>query len=194
MNLAAHVSLSLVVRTTRLLLGRRLRRSQGVYTAVPPWYTETLMFCGSKLAFDLQRRPAPALSVRPIDDVVPSRHCSNSQEHLILQEASQWQLQEMAQHNSEAIVEEVLPLRYPVVQLLLRPSLAYVGFSVPASSDKMLRKSLETQSDVIIFDLEDSVSPTRADKDAARGRLLNFLSVGSCNRRRFLAYTDGGSC
>ena len=51
---------------------------------------------------------------------------------------------------------------------------------VPASSDKMLRKSLETRSDVIVYDLEDSVPPARADKNAARERLLNFLSVGSC--------------
>ena len=49
----------------------------------------------------------------------------------------------------------------------------------------MLHKSLETPSDVIIFDLEDSVPPARADKDAARDRLLNFLSVGSCNRKWF---------
>ena len=51
--------------------------------------------------------------------------------------------------------------------------------SVPASSDKMLRKSLETRSDVIIYDLEDSVPPARTDKDAARDRLLSFLSVSS---------------
>ena len=53
------------------------------------------------------------------------------------------------------------------------------GPLVPTSSDKMLRKSLETRSDVIIYDLEDSVPPARADKDAARDRLLNFLSVSS---------------
>ncbi|KAF9651339.1 beta subunit of citrate lyase [Thelephora ganbajun] len=47
----------------------------------------------------------------------------------------------------------------------------------PASSDKMLRKSLETSSDMIIYDLEDSVPPARADKDAARHRLLNLLST-----------------
>ena len=46
----------------------------------------------------------------------------------------------------------------------------------------MLRKSLETPSDVIIFDLEDSVPPARADKDAARRRLLDFLSVGVCKQ------------
>ncbi|KAF9778704.1 citrate lyase beta subunit [Thelephora terrestris] len=55
----------------------------------------------------------------------------------------------------------------------LRRSYLYV----PASSDRMLRKSLETPSDIIIYDLEDSVSPTRTDKDAARDRLLNFLST-----------------
>lgn len=122
----------------------------------------------------------PAFSVLPIGDVVPSRDYSNSQEHLILPEASQRLLQEMAQHNLETAVEEVLPLRYPVLLGLLCPFLTYVGLSVPASSDKMLHKSLETPSDVIIFDLEDSVPPARADKDAARERLLNFLSVGSC--------------
>lgn len=41
----------------------------------------------------------------------------------------------------------------------------------------MLRKSLETPSDVIIYDLEDSISPARVNKAAARDRLLNFFSV-----------------
>lgn len=46
---------------------------------------------------------------------------------------------------------------------------------VPASSDRMLEKSLTTNSDIIIYDLEDSVSPN--EKDNARLRLHNFLTV-----------------
>lgn len=67
----------------------------------------------------------------------------------------------------------------PSFLLLLCSCNLCTGPLVPASSDKMLRKSLETQSDVIIYDLEDSVPPARADKDAARDRLLKFLSVSS---------------
>ena len=41
----------------------------------------------------------------------------------------------------------------------------------------MLEKSLTTSSDVIIYDLEDSVPPSPVDKNGARGRLAHFLSV-----------------
>lgn len=41
----------------------------------------------------------------------------------------------------------------------------------------MLDKSLSTPSDVIIYDLEDSVPPSPHDKDSARQRLSTFLSV-----------------
>jgi citrate lyase subunit beta-like protein len=41
----------------------------------------------------------------------------------------------------------------------------------------MLDKSLSTPSDVIIYDLEDSVPPSPHDKDTARQRLSTFLSV-----------------
>lgn len=51
---------------------------------------------------------------------------------------------------------------------------------VPASSDRMLEKSLSTPSDVIIYDLEDSVPPSVLDKDSARNRLGDFLRVGTC--------------
>lgn len=47
---------------------------------------------------------------------------------------------------------------------------------VPASSDRMLNKSLVTQTDVIVYDLEDSIPPTRADKEGARSRLSHFIS------------------
>ncbi|CAL1713375.1 unnamed protein product [Somion occarium] len=47
---------------------------------------------------------------------------------------------------------------------------------VPSSSDRMLQKSLTTLSDVIIYDLEDSVPPSATDKNGARDRLINFLT------------------
>ncbi|EIW59205.1 citrate lyase beta subunit [Trametes versicolor FP-101664 SS1] len=47
---------------------------------------------------------------------------------------------------------------------------------VPATSERMLEKSLTTTSDVIIYDLEDSVPPSAADKTGARKRLSTFLS------------------
>ena len=39
----------------------------------------------------------------------------------------------------------------------------------------MLESSLKTPSDVIVYDLEDSVAPS--EKDAARSGLEKFLSV-----------------
>ncbi|KAG1733076.1 Pyruvate/Phosphoenolpyruvate kinase-like domain-containing protein [Suillus paluster] len=54
----------------------------------------------------------------------------------------------------------------------LRRSYLYV----PTSSDRMLDKSLSTPSDVIIYDLEDSVPPSAYDKESARQRLSTFLS------------------
>jgi citrate lyase beta subunit len=48
---------------------------------------------------------------------------------------------------------------------------------VPTSSDRMLEKSLTTTSDVIIYDLEDSIPPGPSDKDTARQRLKIFLTV-----------------
>jgi citrate lyase beta subunit len=41
----------------------------------------------------------------------------------------------------------------------------------------MLRKSLVTGSDVIIYDLEDSVAPSEEGKDDARERLMEFLTA-----------------
>jgi malate synthase len=55
----------------------------------------------------------------------------------------------------------------------LRRSYLYV----PASSDRMLEKSITTGSDVIIYDLEDSVSPVHLGKANARSRLKKFLRV-----------------
>ncbi|KAI0712220.1 citrate lyase beta subunit [Earliella scabrosa] len=50
---------------------------------------------------------------------------------------------------------------------------------VPATAERMLEKSLSTPSDVIIYDLEDSVPPSPADKTSARARLAHFLSTRS---------------
>lgn len=89
----------------------------------------------------------------------------------------------MAERGFERTTEKVLSLWYLVrhfcSSVFCSRNLC-TGPLVPASSDKMLRKSLETKSDVIIYDLEDSVPPARIDKDTARDRLLNFLSVSSC--------------
>lgn len=41
----------------------------------------------------------------------------------------------------------------------------------------MLRKSLVTGSDVIIYDLEDSIAPSEEGKDDARERLMEFLTA-----------------
>jgi hypothetical protein len=46
---------------------------------------------------------------------------------------------------------------------------------VPSSSERMLEKSLQTPSDVIIYDLEDSIAPSQ--KNDARTGLEKFLSV-----------------
>ncbi|KZT28862.1 citrate lyase beta subunit [Neolentinus lepideus HHB14362 ss-1] len=53
----------------------------------------------------------------------------------------------------------------------LRRSYLYV----PAASDRMLEKSLTNNSDMIIYDLEDSVPPSAEDKSAARHRLVSFI-------------------
>jgi citrate lyase beta subunit len=60
---------------------------------------------------------------------------------------------------------------------------------VPSSSDRMLEKSINAGSDVIIYDLEDSVSPAPEDKLAARARLRKFLEVNSmtCNSQTIAA-------
>lgn len=58
-----------------------------------------------------------------------------------------------------------------------------VFWTVPSSSNRMLEKSLTTKSDVIIYDLEDSVAP--ADKYKARSALHRFLQV------RFSFYSTG---
>ncbi|KAI0372224.1 citrate lyase beta subunit [Pilatotrama ljubarskyi] len=58
-----------------------------------------------------------------------------------------------------------------------RESLGRSYLYVPATAERMLQKSLTTNSDVIIYDLEDSVPPSPADKNGARGRLAHFLST-----------------
>jgi len=66
------------------------------------------------------------------------------------------------------------------------PSLRRSYLYVPASSDRMLQKSLNlgVPPDVVIYDLEDSVSPTLHEKKAARQRLTHFLHVRGPTWRR----------
>ncbi|KAF8909005.1 citrate lyase beta subunit [Gymnopilus junonius] len=63
--------------------------------------------------------------------------------------------------------------RYWSSEVTLRRSYLYV----PSSSDRMLEKSLTAGSDVVIYDLEDSVPPNPEDKRSARERLRKFLEV-----------------
>lgn len=66
----------------------------------------------------------------------------------------------------------------PSSTISLRRSYLYV----PSSSERMLEKSLSSTSDMIIYDLEDSISPSAIDKANARNKLTNFLSsVGQLN-------------
>jgi hypothetical protein len=58
-----------------------------------------------------------------------------------------------------------------------KTSLSRSYLYVPASSDRMLEKSMAIDSDVVIYDLEDSVSPIPEDKASARRRLSKFLHV-----------------
>ena len=58
-----------------------------------------------------------------------------------------------------------------------KASLSRSYLYVPASSDRMLEKSMTIGSDVVIYDLEDSVSPVPEDKASARRRLSKFLHV-----------------
>ncbi|KAI0345718.1 beta subunit of citrate lyase [Trametopsis cervina] len=48
---------------------------------------------------------------------------------------------------------------------------------IPATSARMLQKSLTSDSDTIIYDLEDSVPSSAADKDSARSRLLELIQT-----------------
>ena len=63
---------------------------------------------------------------------------------------------------------------------LQRTNLRRSYLYVPASSDRMLEKSITSGSDVIIYDLEDSVSPLNSGKANARRRLKKFLVVRTC--------------
>ncbi|PPQ77480.1 hypothetical protein CVT25_011350 [Psilocybe cyanescens] len=73
----------------------------------------------------------------------------------------QYQLRSYAAHNAR--------------KLSTKASLHRSYLYVPTSSDRMLQKSITSGSDVIIYDLEDSVSPAPEDKHAARARLQYFL-------------------
>ncbi|KAF8500904.1 citrate lyase beta subunit [Russula emetica] len=74
---------------------------------------------------------------------------------------------------------QLRPRQYSAVQEQSQPEAIPLRRSylyVPASSDRMLQKSLVTGSDVIIYDLEDSVAPSEGGKNDARERLMEFLT------------------
>ena len=54
----------------------------------------------------------------------------------------------------------------------------------------MLHKSLVTPSDVIIYDLEDSVAPSEEGKTTARERLTEFLAVVDNPSMHSMTVTD----
>ncbi|KDR82658.1 hypothetical protein GALMADRAFT_836735 [Galerina marginata CBS 339.88] len=65
--------------------------------------------------------------------------------------------------------------RHSAKNLSTKASLQRSYLYVPTSSDRMLEKSITASSDVIIYDLEDSISPAPEDKYSARTRLKKFL-------------------
>lgn len=60
-------------------------------------------------------------------------------------------------------------------------------YAVPASNVRMLQKSLSSESDALIYDLEDSVAPS--EKARARSSLLEFLTVSALPFRLIEALT-----
>lgn len=72
----------------------------------------------------------------------------------------------------------------------LRRSYLYV----PCSSERKLQKSLQTHSDILIYDLEDSISPSPEDKAAARMRLKGFLSVRPLDLSGAFYVSPSGKC
>lgn len=87
------------------------------------------------------------------------------------------QLQTHLQTRRSPCVDLTSTVRLSTVPNLPSHSLYSVCVPVPTSSDKMLEKSLTTNSDVIIYDLEDSVPPAPMDKESARRRLKDFFDV-----------------
>ena len=71
-----------------------------------------------------------------------------------------------------------------------RPALRRSYLYVPSTSDRMLQKSLVSESDVIVYDLEDSVPPSSVDKENARMRLSNFLLVCRWASFHIQCFTD----
>jgi len=51
----------------------------------------------------------------------------------------------------------------------------------------MLQKSLVTRSDVIIYDLEDSVAPSEGGKNDARERLMEFLTARLLDATKYIS-------
>ena len=88
-------------------------------------------------------------------------------------------------------------MKVPTPSSTLRRSYLYV----PSSSDKMLEKTKTSDSDIFVYDLEDSVAPNTNDKVTARERLKAFLTVEFYSFLSEvllnivdLGFTDGSDC
>ena len=88
-------------------------------------------------------------------------------------------------------------MKAPIPSSTLRRSYLYV----PSSSDKMLEKTKTSDSDIFVYDLEDSVAPNTNDKVTARERLKAFLTVEFYSFLSEvllnivdLGFTDGSDC
>jgi citrate lyase subunit beta/citryl-CoA lyase len=62
---------------------------------------------------------------------------------------------------------------------------------VPADSERKLAKAAQTQADVLVLDLEDSVLP--AQKPAAREMLAGWLRAGGTDARNWIRVNEPGS-
>ncbi|KAJ6509006.1 citrate lyase beta subunit [Mycena sanguinolenta] len=84
---------------------------------------------------------------------------------------------------SKSVIKRFLNSSNSARAVSLKRSYLYV----PSSSDRMLEKSLSSGSDTIIYDLEDSVPPSAADKNSSRARLSTFLGRGDLPPRERVA-------
>lgn len=78
---------------------------------------------------------------------------------------------------SQPTCQRLLLRKFSTKTPTLSPSLRRSYLYVPSSSDKMLEKTKTSDSDVFVYDLEDSIAPNVNDKVTARERLKAFLAV-----------------
>ncbi|KAI0766424.1 Pyruvate/Phosphoenolpyruvate kinase-like domain-containing protein [Trametes elegans] len=151
----------------------------GLVTKLPPTLTESVPATPASNAFEspLQRRTSS-----PVEDGTSGSSLAGSSSNSLDSNVSPkttWKASRNAR--SESLGRsylygawQVRSVRDANVEVLC---ISTNTMSVPASAERMLEKSLTTNSDVIIYDLEDSIPPSPVDKNAARGRLAHFLST-----------------